>query len=56
MLATSKSSDLEFEALAHKLRLRRDRWAIANGRLIVAEPESAIWWLEREIAEMESVQ
>lgn len=56
MLATSKSADPVFDALAHRLRLRRDRWAIANGRLIVAEPEAALWWLDKEIAEMEAGQ
>lgn len=56
MLATSKSSDPVYDALAHKLRLLRDRWAIANGRLIVAEPVRVIRWLDREIAELEAGQ
>lgn len=56
MSVTSKSSDPIYDALAHKLRLLRDRWAIANGRLIVDEPIRAIWWLDREIAEMEAGQ
>lgn len=41
------------DAQAHKLRLMRDRWEILNGRLLVDEPEAAVWWLDREIAEME---
>lgn len=55
MLATSKSvePDPVFDALAHKLSLMLIRWRIVNGRLIVAEPEAAIWWLDKEIAEME---
>lgn len=48
------SADSIFVAQAHKLRLMRDRWAILNGRLVVDEPEAAVWWLEREIAEMEA--
>ncbi|MDF9844584.1 MULTISPECIES: hypothetical protein [unclassified Paenibacillus] len=54
MLATSKSSDPVFDALAHKLSLMLYRWRIKNGRLIVAYPDAAIWWLDREIAEMEA--
>ncbi|WP_157261139.1 hypothetical protein [Paenibacillus wynnii] len=56
MLATSKFADPVFDALSHKLQLMRDRWAIQNGRLIVADPEAAIWWLDKEIAEMEAGQ
>jgi hypothetical protein len=37
-----------------RLELRRRRWQILNGRLIVDEPEAAIWWLDKEIAEMEA--
>lgn len=50
----SDQGDLVFEAFAHKLRLMRDRQAIINGRLVVDEPEAAIWWLDKEIAEMEA--
>ncbi|WP_157793866.1 hypothetical protein [Paenibacillus donghaensis] len=39
-----------------RLELRRRRWQLLNGRLIVDEPEAAIWWLDREIAEMEAGQ
>lgn len=56
MLATSKSANPVFDALAHKLSLMLVRWRIANGRLTVAEPEAAIWWLDKEIAEMEAGQ
>lgn len=56
MLATSKSSDPVLDAIAHKLSLMLFRWRIKNGRLIVAEPEAAIWWLDKEIAEMEAGQ
>lgn len=37
-----------------RLELRRRRWQILNGRLIVAEPEAALWWLDKEIVEMEA--
>ncbi|MNV42476.1 hypothetical protein D3C71_1341510 [compost metagenome] len=50
------SVDPVFEEMSHKLRLLRDRWAIKNGRVIVAEPVRAIRWLDREIAEMEAGQ
>ncbi len=52
MLATSKSVELT----RRRLDLRRRRWQIQNGLLIVAEPEAAIWWLDKEIAEMEAGQ
>ncbi|ASA22045.1 DUF7667 family protein [Paenibacillus donghaensis] len=45
--------DLEFEPYAHKLRLMLDRQAIINGRVVVDEPEAAVGWLDKEIAEME---
>lgn len=54
MRPDAKPVELALEATAHKLRLMRDRWAIANGRLIVAYPDAALWWLDREIAEMEA--
>jgi hypothetical protein len=56
MLATSRSSEPDpvFDSIAHKLSLMLYRWKIKNGRLIVAEPEAAIWWLDKEIAEMEA--
>ncbi|MEK5235430.1 hypothetical protein NST99_07000 [Paenibacillus sp. FSL L8-0470] len=40
--------------MLRRLELRRQRWQIQNGRLIVEEPEAAVWWLDREIAEMEA--
>lgn len=39
-----------------RLELRRRRWQILNGRLVVKEPEAALWWLDREITEMEAGQ
>lgn len=56
MLATSKSSDPVFDAIAHKLSLMLFRWKIENGRLNVADPDAALWWLDKEIAEMEARQ
>ncbi|WP_179087392.1 hypothetical protein [Paenibacillus odorifer] len=56
MLVTSKSADPAFNFLAHKLRLMLIRWQIQNGRLLVDEPEAVVWWLDREIAEMEAEQ
>lgn len=38
-----------------RMELRRRRWQIQTGRLIVAEPEAVIWWLDREISEMEAI-
>lgn len=37
-----------------RMELRRRRWQIQNGRLLVDEPEAVVWWLDREIAEMEA--
>ncbi len=58
MLATSKLSEADpvLEAIAHKLSLMLFRWRIENGRLIVADPDAALWWLDREIAEIEAGQ
>ncbi|MEK4453924.1 hypothetical protein [Paenibacillus sp. FSL L8-0506] len=39
-----------------RMELRRRRWQIQNGRLLVDEPEAVVWWLDREIAEMEAGQ
>ncbi|MNE81739.1 hypothetical protein D3C80_1784090 [compost metagenome] len=52
MLATSKLSDPVLEAIGHKLSLMLFRWKIENGRLVVADPDAALWWLDKEIAEM----
>jgi hypothetical protein len=37
-----------------RLELRHWRWRIQTGRLIVAYPVAAVWWLDKEIAEMEA--
>lgn len=41
------------EQVWRRMELRRRRWQILNGRVLVDEPEAALWWLDREIAEME---
>jgi hypothetical protein len=58
MSASSKSAEADpvVDALAYKLQLMLDRWRIANGRLIVAYPDAALWWLDKEIEEMEAGQ
>ncbi|WP_342439991.1 hypothetical protein NSS79_15295 [Paenibacillus sp. FSL L8-0436] len=42
------------DQMLRRLELRRRRWQIQNGRLIVEEPEAVVWWLDREIEEMEA--
>ena len=52
LILTSQQA-VSADQMWRRMELRRRRWQIQHGRLLVDEPEAAVWWLDKEIAEME---